>query len=286
MKTMLRSVLASVIVAATFAFAMSASVQVGVRLNAPNVVTQDTFNALQNVSVLVETKHGLGTGVLVTRQLGDDLRAYVWTAGHVVKGEQRPDGTFNDVTIVQEVRQGGLLVRTRTTPAKVISYSDPELGDDLALLEISEANWTSASATFADDTVLPIGTPLVHVGCMLGLYDSTSLGVMSQTDRHLPDLPKPFDQTSCIGYPGSSGGGVYNYDGRYIGMLVRGGGPGLNFIVPVRRMREWASKMGVLWAMDPSIPVPTTVVRLPVQLTDTPPAKDETIVILSPGGPK
>jgi hypothetical protein len=43
-------------------------------------------------------------------------------------------------------------------------------------------------------------------------------------------------------------------------------------------------KMGVLWAIDPTVPVPAAVVRLPVQLTDTPLEKEE-IAPLPPGGP-
>lgn len=54
----------------------------------------------------------------------------------------------------------------------------------------------------------------------------------------------------------SSGGGVFLTDGRYIGMLVRGAGETFNLTVPVRRMRNWATTAGVLWAIDPNVPVP------------------------------
>ena len=58
-------------------------------------------------------------------------------------------------------------------------------------------------------------------------------------------------------------------DGRCIGLLVRGAGAGLNFVVPSRRMLTWAKKMHVEWAMDPSIPVPTHWnMREPCPLTD------------------
>jgi S1-C subfamily serine protease len=270
-------------------FVLSTGVNVGVTLKSPCGVTQETFSVLQSITVLVDTGGGRGTGVLVTRRLGKELHTYVWTAGHVVKRGQKPNGTFRDVTVIQELRQGGLLTGTRTVSATVISYSDPERGDDLALLEINVPNWTSVSAVFGATAVLPVGTPLIHVGCTLGLYNSTSLGIVSQTDRFLTGLPKSFEQTSCMGYPGSSGGGVYSYDGRCIGLLVRGAGPGLNMIVPMRRLRAWAAKMGVLWAIDPAVPVPTAVVRLPVKLTDTPPENDAGTVPLtplSPGGSK
>ena len=65
-----------------------------------------------------------------------------------------------------------------------------------------------------------------------------------------------FDQTSCMGYPGSSGGGVYLRDGKCIGLLTRGAGPGLNFIVPTRRIVKWAKLVKIEWAVNQSIKVP------------------------------
>jgi hypothetical protein len=247
-------------------------------------IPQYIFDELQNESVLIESGGCRGTGVLVTRQLGDETHTYVWTAGHVAKEAMKPDGTFDNVTVVQEKRVKGLVVKTTRTGARIISYSDPATGDDLALLEILKPNFTAASARFGDTKTLEIGTPLIHVGCTFGLYNSTSLGIMSQTDRNI--FGKTFDQTSCIGYPGSSGGGIYTYDGKCIGILVRGAGAGLNFIVPMRRLHTWATKMGVLWAIDPNVPMPVAVVRLPTPLTDATPLPKDIVLPMAPGGPK
>lgn len=46
-------------------------------------------------------------------------------------------------------------------------------------------------------------------------------------------------------------------DGRYIGMVVRGAGETFNLIVPVRRMREWAKKVGVEFTIDDSLEIPS-----------------------------
>ena len=40
-------------------------------------------------------------------------------------------------------------------------------------------------------------------------------------------------------------------------MLVRGAGETFNLIVPVRRMRDYARREGILWAIDSNHPVPT-----------------------------
>jgi S1-C subfamily serine protease len=228
----------------------------GILMREPN---GDTYQNLQSLSVRVDLGGGCGTGVLFTRRIGDVFRTFVWTAGHVAAVVRNEDGSFRTVTIYQEVRDGGLLKGVIKTEATVIAYSDADEGEDLALLEVQQDDFSFNGVEFTQyDTPEPIGTELIHVGCTLGIYNSVSRGIISQTDRDLLNKKIMFDQTSCIGYPGSSGGGVYLTDGRCIGLLVRGAGPGLNFIVPVRRMRAWAERMDVLWAMDYDVPVPLT----------------------------
>lgn len=233
---------------------------------------------LQRQSVRIDVEGafgpGHGSGVLVTRQIDNVTRTYVWTAGHVAAILRNEDGTFRNATVYQEYRVRGKFRVDGKTKAKVIAYSDPE-DEDLALLEILKDNFRpiDVSATFADDSIPGVGVELVHVGSTLGLYNSVSLGIISQTDRNIGG--KMFDQTSCMGYPGSSGGGVYLKNGKCIGLLTRGAGPGLNFIVPVRRMRDWAKKMKIEWAIDSTLHIP--LVRGPTSLESVPtpaPKKD------------
>ena len=215
---------------------------------------------LQAVSVLVKVRGGSGSGTLVTRQVGDVTRTFVWTAGHVVREEMKKDKTFSNVLICQEYRNKGKLIGKSEVEAKVIAYSDPEEGEDLALLEILQDNFRplAVSAKFDLTAELQdIGTKLIHVGCTQGLYNSVSYGVISQTDIDLLKTGKMFEQTSTMAYPGSSGGGMYLEDGTYIGMLTRGGGAGLNFIVPMRRILPWAKSMKCEWALDPKVKVTT-----------------------------
>ena len=185
----------------------------------------------------MKVSRGSGSGTLVTRQVGDVTKTYVWTAGHVVREEMQKDKTFKTVMVYQEYRYKGKLIGESKVKAKVIAYSDPEEGEDLALLEILQDNFrpVTVSATFDLSADLQeIGTNLIHVGCTQGLYNSVSYGVISQTDVDLLKNGKMFDQTSTMAYPGSSGGGMYLEDGKYMGMLTRGGGAGLNFVVPMR----------------------------------------------------
>ena len=241
------------------------------------------YDNLQATTCLVDVGKGLGTGVLVTRQVGEVTRTYVWTAGHVVQHLMQPDGTFKNPTIKQEFRDGGRAIGESKIEAKVIAYSDPDDGEDLALLEVLQDNFrpTTVSAKFdLTGAMQQIGTKLIHVGCTLGTYDSVSLGIISQTDRDLLKTGKMFEQTTVMGYPGSSGGGVYLEDGKYIGMLTQGAGPGLNFIIPMRRIIPWAKKMGILWALNPEAPV-TAIPKL-TDGTEKLPPDDSHACVLNP----
>jgi hypothetical protein len=98
----------------------------------------------------------------------------------------------------------------------------------------------------------------MHVGSLLGQVGSNSLttGVMSQHGRVLNNVV--FDQSTCAAFSGSSGGGIYlEKDGRYIGMLVRGAGETFNLMVPIRRMKDWAKKANIEFAIDDKVSVPS-----------------------------
>jgi len=242
-------------------------------LAAPALATD--YESLQATSVLVRMDKapgsGSGSGTLVTKQVGPVTRTFVWTAGHVVAPRRQPDGSFQNLVIIHESRDKGRLIGTLSMEAKVIAYSNADTGEDLALLEVLEDNFRPVAVSAKFDLkgdIVPVGTELAHVGCTLGMYNSVSLGIMSQTDRVLSKNDRMFDQTTCMCYPGSSGGGIHRLDGTYIGMLTRGSGPGLNFIVPMRRILPWAKQMGIMWALDPAIAVPSSAERAKLPLSD------------------
>ena len=227
-------------------------------LEAPQTENLAIYERLQQVSVKVIGGRGTGSGVLFCRRVAGEWKTFIWTAAHVVDGLQEEDGSFGHAHIYVELRCQGELISTKESPAKVIAYSDPDTGQDLALLEVIENDFAYWSAKFAGPEIQPVGTPVIHVGCTAGLFNSVSLGIISQTDRDLFDDGMMYDQTSSMAYPGSSGGGVYTRDGKCIGLLTRGIGPGLNFIVPMRRVWAWAKEKGIEWALDRNVSVPLT----------------------------
>jgi len=249
--------------------------------SAAPVTDQTILTNLQNVSVTISVDgRGRGSGTMFTREVSDGVyKSYVWTAAHVVDdlrteravvdpqtGTKRIVVGFKDCQIYQETLQDGRKVAQRFLECKVICHSNCETGQDIALLEVRLRNYTQGTATFyLGDEIPGIGTELIHVGSLLGDIGSNSLttGVTSQVGRLLAVTPESaeavFDQTSAVAFPGSSGGGVFNQEtGQHIGMLTAGirNAQGFHWYVPVRRMRDWAKRMNLEWAMDATIPMP------------------------------
>ena len=243
---------------------------------------------LQNISVTIKSKNGYssseGSGVLIVRQVGDQEVTFVWTAAHVVDnlrvvrevitetGQPRKVVEFKDAQIVRELVEKGRRVGEIKMDARVIKYSNADTGHDLALLMVRARNYGKDSSAFylsGADPIVPIGTNLYHVGSLLGQMGANSMttGIVSQIGRTLEKME--YDQTTVTAFPGSSGGGVFLTDGKYVGMLVRGAGEGFNLIVPIRRMLDWAERNSISWALDPSIDVPEleTINKIPVEDT-------------------
>ena len=244
---------------------------------------------LQDVSVTIKAGYSEGSGVIISRDvpIAKDSKTkvkvnFVWTCAHVVDGLRSArlviDGNgraktiieFKDAQIVKELVEKGRKVGELKMDAKVILYSHAEDGEDLALLMVRKVGFVNNNTDFyLDEKNTEIGEPLLHVGSLLGQAGANSMtsGIMSQVGRVLnlgTGDGTVFDQTTVTAFPGSSGGGVFLRDGRYVGMLVRGSGETFNLIVPVRRMSSWAKKRNIEWALDKLKPVPslTEIVKI------------------------
>ncbi len=254
---------------------------------------------LQDISVTIkaDSPNGYGgsegSGTMIVREVDGEKITFVWTAGHVIdhlrsvrtvineSGQAVKLVEFSDPTIVKELVEKGRRVGEMKMDARVIKFSDADNGEDLALLMVRARDYAKAGSDFrlekTDDNIVPIGTQLFHVGSLLGQMGANSMttGIISQVGRTLGKVE--YDQTTVTAFPGSSGGGVYLTDGRYVGMLVRGAGEGFNLIVPVRRMERWAKKHNIIWALDTSVPMPSLedIDKLPVEAAAGPEKKSK-----------
>ena len=269
------------------------------------------FSYLQDISVTIRAENkgrgSEGSGVIFTRDIkygNSTVRVnFVWTAAHVIDnlrnvrsvidpatGETRKVVEFKDVKIIKDLVQGGRLVGELTMDAKVICYSDADTGEDLALLMVRKRSFVSANSVrfYLEGPEIPeVGTHLYHVGSLLGRIGSNSLtrGMISKTGRVLNlghGSGVVFDQTTVKAFPGSSGGGVYlgnfskEHRGKCIGLLVRGAGETFNLIVPIRRLRSWAGKHNLTWAIDPNVPAPSMFEIASIPIEDNGPLSNMT----------
>ena len=240
---------------------------------------------LQDISVTIkaegEYSKSEGSGVLITRSVGEEKITFVWTCGHavsnlrnvrtvIVGGSNKKVVEFDDVQIIKELVEGGRRVGEIKMDAVVVKYSDADDGEDLALLMVRAKDYGKDNASFYlndEDPIVPIGTQLFHVGSLLGQMGANSMtsGIVSQIGRIHGKVE--FDQTTVTAFPGSSGGGVYLQDGKYVGMLVRGAGEQFNLMVPIRRMKKWASENDLLWALDTKEEMPSMedIKKIPVE---------------------
>jgi len=111
-----------------------------------------------------------------------------------------------------------------------------EDGDkDICLLDAK--GLTGKPAQLGKTANLKIGVPVYAVGAPQGLELSLSDGIVSQ----LRGGPPPLIQTTAAISPGSSGGGLFDGEGRLVGLttLYIEGGQSLNFAMPV----EWAGEV-------------------------------------------
>ena len=237
---------------------------------------------LQDISVTIKAGYSEGSGVIISRELllssesSEKIKVnFVWTAGHVVdglrstrtvidaSGKPKTVIEFKDAQVVKELVEEGRKVGELKMDAKVVLYSDARDGEDLALLLVRKRGFVDQNTEFyREKKNIPIGASLLHVGSLLGQAGANSMtsGIMSQVGRVLnlgSGDGTVFDQTTVTAFPGSSGGGVFLKDGKYIGMLVRGSGETFNLIVPIRRMTKWAKDRKIEWALDTSKPAPT-----------------------------
>jgi len=226
---------------------------------------------LQSISVTIKTGESQGSGVIFTRtnKLGEQV-SFVWSAGHVVarlrtereiidfNGTKKTVVEFKDAQVLQLIVEDGRTIGRVLMDAAIIKYSDADYGDDLALLRVRKKNFTTNTVTFfLKNAVLPVGTKLYHCGSLQGEQGGQSLtdGILSANGRLVNG--KEYTQSSIVALPGSSGGGVYNQDkGECVGFILRGSSDVVNLYCPISRVKSWATKNNVMWALDPSIPLP------------------------------
>jgi len=170
----------------------------------PSVVTID---------VSAQTESGTGSGVIIRTD------GYILTNNHVV-AIGSSGGQLGEIEVT--------LADGRTAPGKVIGQ---DASDDLAVVKVDGLSDLTA-ATFAKSSEPTVGQAVVAVGAPLGLSDTVTAGIVSNTARPVrtgQDTTTPNGrtnpgavfqaiQTDAAINPGNSGGPLVDLNGSVVGI--------------------------------------------------------------------
>lgn len=170
-------------------------------------------NPSQTPALPVPRQHGVGSGVIVTKD------GYLLTNNHVVDGAEE----------VKVALAGG-----HEFTAKVIG-GDPKT--DIAVLKIDSKDLPAVP--MADSDNVEVGDLVLAIGNPFGIGQTVTTGIVSATGRSGTtgiDY-EDFIQTDAAINPGNSGGALVDTEGRLIGIntaiLSRtGGNQGIGFAIP------------------------------------------------------
>jgi S1-C subfamily serine protease len=141
--------------------------------------------------------------------------------------------------VVQGAGQVTLLTQDeRRVPATVVTTDDRQ---DLAILEPDGPVGRGAELAGEGET-LDQGDRVFAIGSPFGLQNTVTAGIVSNAGRVNPRNGVPMIQIDAPINPGNSGGGLFDLDGRLIGIPTSILGPisgnvGIGFAVPVSRVR-------------------------------------------------
>ena len=151
---------------------------------------------LRHAAVLArEGRDEQGSGIII------DSKGLILTCNHVVASA--------DVLFV-------VLPDGRRFEAKNV-WGDSE--SDLAVIRIENAGKLQAVQIGNSDSI-QVGNWVVSLGNPYDLTQSISAGIVSATNRWLPDTPHPLIQNDAASNPGSSGGALLNLQGEVIGIIT------------------------------------------------------------------
>src|SRR5215210_5825908 len=167
---------------------------------------------------------GLGSGVVI------DNEGHILTNAHVI------DGASDGGTITVTFGDG------RTVPATVVGSSET---NDLAVIKV-DGQQNLTPAVFAKSDSLQVGQAVVAAGAPLGLSESVTSGIVSNTARPVRsgsnnDAVYLAVQTDAAINPGNSGGPLVDLNGAVVGInssiastsgSSQSGNIGIGFAIP------------------------------------------------------
>lgn len=208
-----------------------------------------------------------GSGVVFINQ----NKTFVWTCGHVVANNAgfNPSINFQTHKVLFGLQPSDVEVHTKlfnknfqesgliSVKARIIRYS---YKDDLALLELNNTQIFQNSVVFPNTSSYAPnpGSKVFHIGSMGGPdgFGSVSEGIYGL--RGIDRFGQFLDRVGMGLEGGSSGGGVFESNsGRCVGLMAQKINVAQGYIIPFREMFKYCQRVDCVWAMDPTIEVPS-----------------------------
>ncbi len=184
----------------------------------------------------------LGSGVLI------DQKGLVLTASHVVNLAESIEVTFKS---------------GESTTAKVISSSYLA---DVALIQLDSVPDSVSFSELGDSDLLKVGQEVFVVGAPYGLEHTLSVGNVSGRRVYDDLISMEFIQTDAAINSGSSGGPMFNTDGRLMGIVSHirsrsGGNEGLGFVASINMIEDLILNRPPSWIGADIIPIKGELAR-------------------------
>jgi len=211
-----------------------------------NVKPDDTLKTLDFRKVIKEAKKKVFPAVVFVKVLkesheeGKKITQEVSGSGVIISPDGEVLTNWHVVDKAVEIRC--LLYDSRAFDAKVVG-TDKEI--DLALIQM-EPGYTKTVenlpySALGDSSKLKEGDFVMAMGAPWGLSRSVSMGIVSCTQRFLPEVSEYslWLQTDAAISPGNSGGPLVNTDGEIIGINTRGVmyGGDMGFSIPSKTIK-------------------------------------------------
>jgi len=162
-------------------------------------------------------------------------------------------------------------------PTEIVLLSEQA---DLAVLEVVPNPGTFLGVTFSD--AFPrVGDPVFHVGNFSGpdFDGSVTTGIIAQVGVYPARLESIWpwaltDVSTATNMRGSSGGRIFDPEGRVVGVVVGNKENALFVHQPMRLLRDVACREGFEWLFDPAALMPPDAELKQMEAWNTPAAGD------------
>ncbi len=217
----------------------------GVRVADPPVVVgrrsqigPQLYRRVVDGVILIVTKDGIGSGVVVSP------KGHILTNWHVVGKHEGVGVVARNQALLRGMQE---LKREHVVIARVLAVDAKR---DLALVLTGQMPAGLRAIPLAEPNGVEVGQDVYSIGHPQGLLWSYAEGVVSQIR---PDYEWTYQegsrhqatviQTQTPMHPGSSGGALFDGDGRVVGINYGGKHTSLSFAISIGEVHDWIQSL-------------------------------------------